>query len=115
MLKSIHHRIFANQAISAPKKSISYWKRDHLETPSNFDFSLNNNTLGLEQIKPKLMNMVALKRPDWIVDLKLYYNLGIGPGLLRQEDGMDVWQYASLRDGHPLHQFVELFVVPDGK
>ena len=55
-----------NQAIFAVLETLAF------ETLANFIISLNNNTLGLEQIKPKLINMVALKRADWDVDLKVY-------------------------------------------
>ena len=53
-----------NQAIFAVLETLAF------ETLANFIISLNNNTLGLEQIKPKLNNMVALKRADWVVDLR---------------------------------------------
>ena len=56
----------------SPKKVHFRAENRTLETLANFDISLNNNTLGLEQIKPKLINMVALKRADWVVDLKVY-------------------------------------------
>lgn len=36
-------------------------------------------------------------------------------GFLGQQHGLDVRQYASLRDGHPSKQLVELLVIPDGK
>ena len=71
--------------------------------------------MALKQIIPKLINMVALKRADWVVDLRVYYALSLDTGLLRQEDCIDVRQHASLRDGHALQQFVELFVVQNGK
>jgi hypothetical protein len=36
-------------------------------------------------------------------------------GLLGQEDGLDVWQDTSLRDGDAGQEFVQLFVVSDGQ
>ena len=37
---------------------------------------------------------------------------GLPAGLLRQQDGLDVGQHASLGDGHSAEQLVELLVVP---
>lgn len=36
-------------------------------------------------------------------------------GLLRQKNGLDVWQYTTLSDGHTRKQFVQLLVVADGQ
>jgi len=38
-----------------------------------------------------------------------------GLTLLRQQDGLDVWQHTSLSDGDPGQEFVELLIVPDGE
>ena len=61
------------------------------------------------------MCLVALKRADWVVDLMSTKFLSLGTGLLWQEDSIDVRQHAPLRDGHPLQEFVELFIVTDGE
>ena len=63
--------------------------------------------------------MVAFRKAGWernkIKRWKSLVTLLAARGLLGQEDGLDVGQYASLSDGHALEQLVQLLVVADGE
>ena len=44
-----------------------------------------------------------------------HLRLGLGVGLLGEENGLDVWQHTTLGDGDSCQQFVQLLVVTDGE
>ena len=71
-------------------------------------------------VKPSIKFLVALKRAvlgcrAGGVEVTAGLRLGLGFGLLRQKNGLDVGQHASLGNGHSGQEFVQLLVVPDGQ